>query len=513
MSYKLFKSISVLLILSLLWQQVGLAYPHQFDTLRKIAFDESDKAERLLTRVVKDDDIMRCFYTDNWSPFLRGHVERVGHIVLLIARRLGISDRDRVLLVYATLFHDAGFIEKQNWHSAADEVRAAKHADWSVDRIRAAAPEVLARIGLSGDLMPLVLVIAQNHLDASSMPDSTSDEIRLKQLTQTLIAADVIDASNSIERRELYGKSREVLQDTFEGLREKLAQGSISNEIFIAAENLIVTQHPAMISVICQARQVDSLPPYDHDFIQSYRAELERKFLPSWMERDLWEAFVPFNIGKRVPLISVEGDLATVLAQVEENLRAIPTTEPVEGVALIQHEPFVALDLRVDYETHTDYILVIDRALHIGSGGRVRKICTGNIKMEDYEFALYLSVYPTPNSVYFHIISLGRELDSYLRNKRLTSATFSKIVGRLRRDHPRMGISTVAAAANVEHWFAKYFSAHRASHAEYLEVNSYARIPIEDSPSLLIGQVTPPSAAVSIEGPSQDARPQGLSQI
>lgn len=214
-----------------------------------------------------------------------------------------------------------------------------------------------------------------------------------------------------------------------------------------------------------------------------------------WIAEDVWNAFASYNLGKPPRIIQAHGDRSAVLGQVEKELRKIPGAEPVPGIPLLTHEPFVALALQVDSPNRTDHILVIDRVGRIHQ--RLEDISAGRIKLEEYEFVLHLSVHPTHNAIYLHTVSLGRELESALRGKGLVSATFQRLVGKLRHDYPTMNISTVAASAIVERWFGKYFGAHFASEVEYSEVNRYVHVPPSDAPSLLIGQIIPPSGGSS----------------
>ncbi len=223
-----------------------------------------------------------------------------------------------------------------------------------------------------------------------------------------------------------------------------------------------------------------------------------------WIAEEVSRALSRYNLGKPPRIIQAQGDPGTVLGQVENGLRQVPSEEPVPGIPLLTNEPFVALALQVGTPGRTDHILVIDRVGYVHR--RIKDVVAGSLKLEEFEFALHLSVHPAHNAVHLHTISLGRELESELRGKGLASTTFEKLVGRLRRDHPEMNISTVAASAVVEYWFGRYFRAHFASEAEYAEVNRYVRVPPSDAPSLLIGQVTPRSGG---DPPVSDASPPG----
>jgi len=138
------------------------------------------------------------------------------------------------------------------------------HAEYSFRIANNAADRDLARIGLSRHSLPNILPLARYHSFPSRMPADTLDDIGL--WTQIVFAADMVDAISRKQREKQYGWTCSI-ELTHRRLILRAGQGEMSQPVLAATEGLILERDPEMISVICDAREIDTLPQKDLDYI------------------------------------------------------------------------------------------------------------------------------------------------------------------------------------------------------------------------------------------------------
>ena len=150
---------------------------------------------------------------------------------------------------------------------------AFNHGRVGAEKVMSASRQDLANLGISQEFFNELFLLIEFHLYPSRMPSDTSPRIR--RLAHILTLADTVEAgSNRRRAREgFYKRTKETLKDLFYSMRMKRDHGDVSPEAYAAAEGLILGQNPEMVSLICQAREIDALPGYDQQHIAKAKPE------------------------------------------------------------------------------------------------------------------------------------------------------------------------------------------------------------------------------------------------
>jgi len=262
------------------------------------------------------------------------HVNRVTELVQIIGQRMGISADEMDTLLQAALVHDlaklgidsavltearkvialksdtiflplADILEIFDSEIAReiDEVKA-KQLDPGVEAseideilkkyqsyINAyytlfnnhemVAQALKEQTGLELDETSNIIQIAAQH----GRPDMSLEDSRNQLLAGILIAANIIDSTQALERSEYYGRTRPSLGDEklglFPNLERSLAQGRISREVYQTVMNLLlVEENQDILQLVAASRQgafdAKSLP---FGAVETLKAEISAYFM------------------------------------------------------------------------------------------------------------------------------------------------------------------------------------------------------------------------------------------
>lgn len=144
--------------------------------------------------------------------------------------------------------------------------KAFRHAEYSAKMLKSCPPEVLSEVGISMDILPLILPIVQYHSHPYRMPIGTADSTRA--LTEILVAADSFESANNRERgKNYYNRRQETLPDAFTWLETKVKQKDTCQEAVEAIKDLLISNNQEVMSIILEAREAWVLPSDDLAFI------------------------------------------------------------------------------------------------------------------------------------------------------------------------------------------------------------------------------------------------------
>lgn len=263
-----------------------------------------------------EEDILNLFNKDNLVNILldRNHVIRVTKIADIIARRLGLEEKDIKILRLACLSHDLGY----NYVNYDDLIKLATLArkyglsfgekTELVDKLYAMGEDVRQQItpqmeevmwaskdhpkdsiqilqARGYELTDEVVIPILYHKDVDRIPSNIDPKIKL--LAMILKTADTIESSNnSAKLKVVYGvelaNAEEFYSGTMHFLGKKLNKGQINQELLDMVDDMFKKEDKDFIEVLNEARESKRLLP---NYNKSDDVESLKKAIKSSIQR------------------------------------------------------------------------------------------------------------------------------------------------------------------------------------------------------------------------------------